>query len=145
MAGISKKNQGFTLIEMAIVLVIIGIIISAVSIGQNLQRSAEIQKMKQKFIDQWAIAYNEYYNRTGVVVGDSQQEQRYMVAGADHDYDSAVDNGGPGVPNAAGSGIRLLPTLPKICQGQGYANFDGESYELSTQSLHELMDRAGIR
>lgn len=147
MAGISKKNQGFTLIEMAIVLVIIGIIISAVSIGQNLQRSAEIQKMKQKFIDQWAIAYNQYYNRTGVVVGDSQQEPRYMVAGADHEFAVASGGGsdGPGVPNAANSGISLLEPLPKICQGQGYDNFDSEGYGLSTQNLHELMDRAGVR
>lgn len=143
MAGINKKNQGFTLIEMAIVLVIIGLIISAISIGQNLQRSAEVQKMKQKFIDQWVTAYNQYYNRTGVVLGDSQQEPRFMVAGADHDF--TVGSGGPGVPNADNSGISLTATLPKICQGQGYANFTGESYNLSPQNLHELMDRAGIR
>lgn len=147
MIKINKKNQGFTLIEMAIVLVIIGIIISAVSIGQNLQRSAEIQKMKQKFIDQWAIAYNQYYTRTGVVLGDSQQEPRYMVAGADHNYAlaNAGGSGGPGVPGVANSDITLDAPLPKICQGQGYANTADESYGLSEQSLHELMDRAGVR
>ncbi|MCK5872730.1 MAG: type II secretion system protein, partial [Methylococcales bacterium] len=54
---IKKQQQsGFTLIEMAIVLVIIGLILGAVSVGKDLQRSAEYKKVKQKFIDQWGIA-----------------------------------------------------------------------------------------
>lgn len=136
-------QNGFTLVEMAIVLVIIGLIIGAVSISQNLQRSAETQKIKQKFIDQWVIAYNQYYTRNGVVVGDSQQEPRYMVAGADYEFDNT---GGPGVPQADNSSISTQ-NLTKICEGQGYSNgqIEDSSYALSEQSLHELMDRSGIR
>ena len=69
-----KKRQqgGFTLIEMAMVLVIIGLILGAISIGKDLQRNAEYAKIKQKFIDQWAQAYNQYYYKTGVVLADSQ-------------------------------------------------------------------------
>jgi len=138
-----RQQSGFTLIEMAIVLVIIGLIISAVSISQNLQRSAETQKIKQKFLDQWVMAYNQYYSRTGVVVGDSQPEPRYMVAGADYVYN---DNGGPGVPGADNTSISTQE-LSKICQGEGYQ--DGEieesNYSLSNQQLHSLMDRHGIR
>jgi len=139
----SRGRSGFTLIEMAIVLVIIGVIISAVSISQNLQRSAETQRIKQKFLDQWVIAYNQYYSRTGVVVGDSQQEPRFMVSGADYAYN---DNGGPGVPGADGTSIDSQ-SRSKICEGQGYINGEIEesNYELSDQGLHELMDRVGIR
>ena len=49
-------EQGFTLFELTFVLVIIGLIASAVSIGTNLQRSAEYLKIKQKFVGQWAEA-----------------------------------------------------------------------------------------
>ena len=56
-------QRGFTLIEMAVVLVIIGLILGGISIGKDLQRDAEYDKIKQKFIDQWAQAYNVYYQR----------------------------------------------------------------------------------
>jgi prepilin-type N-terminal cleavage/methylation domain-containing protein len=60
---------GFTLVEMAVVLVIIGLILGAVSIGKDVQRNAEYTKIKQKFIDQWGVAYNTHTQRTGVVPG----------------------------------------------------------------------------
>ncbi|MEG3639702.1 prepilin-type N-terminal cleavage/methylation domain-containing protein [Magnetococcus sp. PR-3] len=65
-----RKQSGFTLMEMAIVLVVIGLILGAVSIGKDLQRNAEYRKITNKFVGQWAQAYNQYYERTGVVPGD---------------------------------------------------------------------------
>ena len=68
--GISS-NQGFTLIEMAIVLIIIGIIIGAVVKGKDLIRGAEQKKIYAKFINEWRIAYLNFYDRTGMVLGDT--------------------------------------------------------------------------
>ncbi len=65
------SQRGFTILELAIVLVIIGLILGAISIGKDLQRNAEQQKIYSKFVQGWAVAYNEYFARTGVVVGDS--------------------------------------------------------------------------
>ncbi len=145
-----RRQRGFTLLELTSVLIIIGLIVSAVSIGRDLQRTAEYHKIKQKFIDQWAEAYNQYYARTGVVIGDEQTEPRYVVGGALLDY---PDN--PDLPGIPGQGIRGIPG--KICTGQGHAlNSVGRGDRplarnrvvdgrLVDADLLNMMDRHGIR
>ena len=65
------NNKGFTLIEMAIVLIIIGIIIGAVVKGKDLVRGAEQKKVYSKFISEWLTCYLNFYDRTGKVLGDT--------------------------------------------------------------------------
>lgn len=82
MRGIPEVRQdGFTLLEAALVLVVIGLLLGAVSIGKDLQRGAEQQIIHAKFVQPWAVAYNEYFARTGVVVGDSQTTPTLKVNG----------------------------------------------------------------
>ncbi|MDX8390429.1 MAG: prepilin-type N-terminal cleavage/methylation domain-containing protein [Mariprofundaceae bacterium] len=133
-----SMSRGFTLIEMAIVLVIIGLILGAVSIGKDLQRTAEFDTIKVKFVDQWAQAYNQYYARTGVVVGDSQVAPLYIVDGLNANLIAAT---GPRIP------ANLNNTGNRICSGQGYpANSVGAGdVALSTQNLFDMIDRQGIR
>ncbi|MCK4529295.1 prepilin-type N-terminal cleavage/methylation domain-containing protein, partial [candidate division WOR-3 bacterium] len=64
------NNKGFTLIEMAIVLIIIGIIIGAVVKGKDIIKSAEQKRLYTKFVQSWQLAYNTYYDRTGWILGD---------------------------------------------------------------------------
>ena len=66
----ASHQGGFTILELALVLVVIGLILSAVSIGKDLQRNAEQQKIYARFVQGWAVAYNEYFARAGAVVGD---------------------------------------------------------------------------
>ena len=68
--GSLSGGQGFTLIEMAIVLIIIGIIIGAVVKGKDLVRSAEQKKVYSKFLNEWRVAYLNFYDRTGKILGD---------------------------------------------------------------------------
>lgn len=75
------RQGGFTLLEAALVLVVIGLLLGAVSIGKDLQRGAEQQIVYAKFIQPWAVAYNEYFARTGVVVGDDQTSPTLKVNG----------------------------------------------------------------
>lgn len=144
-AGFAGRiQQGFTLVEMAIVLAVIGLIIGAIAIGKDVQRNAEYTKIKNKFIDQWEQAYNAYYQRTGVVVGDSQTAPRLMVNGANFKAGDGVSISGGDMTKAAG---------PKaICHGakgpgmsldmQGVAAGDNAA---NAFDLRLLMNQAGVR
>ena len=78
----ATRQAGFTLVEMAVVLVIIGVILGAVMIGRDAQRNAEYLRIRQTFVNQWAVAYNSYVQRTGVPPGDDMAAPRLMVNGA---------------------------------------------------------------
>lgn len=64
------EEKGFTLIEMAIVLIIIGIIIGAVVKGKDVMKSAEQKRLYTTFVREWQVTYNNYYDRTGWILGD---------------------------------------------------------------------------
>ncbi len=66
-----KEQGGFTLIEMAIVLIIIGIIIGAVVKGKDVVKSAEQKRLYTTYVRAWQVAFNNYYDRTGWILGDS--------------------------------------------------------------------------
>jgi prepilin-type N-terminal cleavage/methylation domain-containing protein len=137
----NKRTQnGFTLIEMALVIVIIGVILGGISVAKNLQRDAEKQKIYQKFVGQWKQLYDQYYQRTGVVVGDSQVAPSYMINGSEAVLNN-TSGSLPGIPSSyTSTGLR-------ICHGQGYvANSVGAGDgALATQDLYDLVDRIGLR
>ena len=64
------KRSGFTLIELSIVLIIIGLIIGGVMKGKDLINSAEQKKIYNTWIKQWQITANSYQDRTGGLLGD---------------------------------------------------------------------------
>ena len=68
-----SNNKGFTLIEMAIVLVIIGIIIGAVVKGQDLVDNAKSKQFASN-LQAWRIALNTYYDRKGRYPGDINRD-----------------------------------------------------------------------
>lgn len=65
-----SKSQGFTLIEMAIVLVIIGLILAAVMKGGDIFHSAQIDRVNKGFFEAWKTVVYEYYDRRGQYLGD---------------------------------------------------------------------------
>lgn len=128
-----KSERGFTLVEMSLVLVVIGLILGAISIGKDIQRNAEYTKIKQKFIDPWAAAYNAYYLRTGVVIGDSQLQPRMMVNGSIYSVSGSL---------ISGEDMTSATAPAAICQGATAPKMNRTN---ATLSLHQEMDRHGIR
>lgn len=81
-SGATASQRGFTLIELSVVLVIIGLIIGAVAIGKDVQRSAVYQRISSDYVQGWAMAYDRYYDGTGHPPGDSASAPTGMVNGA---------------------------------------------------------------
>jgi prepilin-type N-terminal cleavage/methylation domain-containing protein len=129
-----KRNgqRGFTLVEMAIVLVIIGLILGAITIGKDVQRNAEYTKVKQKFIDQWVLAYNAHVQRTGVVVGDNQVAPTLIVNGANYT--------GP-----RGGDLTAQVAHKLICRGTKGPQMTADTETTAGFDLRDLMLRAGVR
>lgn len=79
---ISLRNErGFTLIELSIVLVIVGLILGAVIKGKDVMNSAKQKKFYTNAIKTWELAISSYYDRTGNLLDDG------------------TDNGGTGTKN----------------------------------------------
>jgi len=64
-----RNAKGFTLVELAIVLVIIGIILGAVLKGQELVNNAKTKRLYQQYREIYAAMYT-YYDRYGFFPGD---------------------------------------------------------------------------
>ncbi len=76
-----KTVRGFTLIELAIVLVIIGLLLGFVLNGQTLIDSAKVKKLARDF-QQVQFYINGYQDRFRVLPGDDHQASTH-VAGTD--------------------------------------------------------------
>lgn len=69
--SVRRHENGFTLLEIAVVLIVIGMIVAAATIGKDVQRNAVYQRVSSDFVQGWLVAYDSYVNGTGIVPGDS--------------------------------------------------------------------------
>ncbi len=82
-----RSEAGFTLVEISIVLIIIGLILGAAIKGKDLIQSAKQKKFYNNFVKQWEITVLDYYDRTGGVIGDGSSNGG-TVATADGRFDN---------------------------------------------------------
>lgn len=65
------EQRGFTLVELSVVIAIIGLILGAVAIGKDLQRTAAYQRISSDFVQGWSVSYDAFVAGTGIVPGDT--------------------------------------------------------------------------
>lgn len=102
--------RGFSLVELSIVLVILGLLTGGILAGQSLIRAAELRAVTTEF-QRYAAAANTFRDKYFAVPGDFRDATRFwnrQTAAAD-----CVSNHGLG---AAGS--------PGACDGNGSGRFD---------------------
>ena len=86
-----KRTQaGFTLIELAIVLVIIGLLLGGVLKGQELINSAKVKNMANDFRNIQVYVYS-YQDKFKALPGDDKAAQQHVVATKNGDGDGVIE------------------------------------------------------
>lgn len=110
------NNQAFTLIEMSIVLVIVGLIVAGVLIGQDLIRGSEARGMITQ-LDRFSAGINSFKGKFSSLPGDFSQASSYISA-------TATNGNGDGyiADNAAIGGAAVPAVIAATSEYQGVWN-----------------------
>lgn len=113
---VQHRNAGFTLVELSIVLVIIGLIVAGVLVGQDLIKAAETRATVTQF-EQFNSALNTFRTKYSYLPGDV----RYTKAaafGLTQGPDPAVGNGDGSFQGWDGTDV-LASTAANAANGAG--------------------------
>ena len=86
------KIQAFSLVELAIVLVIIGLLIGAVLKGQELLASARLKTVITQ-LNQYRLATNTFVDRYGALPGDYDKASSYIKEGLKNGNNNGIIEG----------------------------------------------------
>jgi len=86
----NKRHQpGFTLVELAIVLVIIGLVLAAVLKGQEMIQNAKVKNLVND-LKSVSVAYYAYQDRYKAVPGDDAAAANHFTGGVNGGGDGAI-------------------------------------------------------
>jgi len=118
----AHKQKGFTLIEAAIVLVIVGFLLAAVLQGRQMIESARYKSL-QRDLGEYREAFESFRERYNALPGDySQAVSRLGLPAGDG---NGVIDDGPGCANAADETCRAWQHLRAARLIKGDATVDG--------------------
>ena len=60
-----RRQRGFTMVELSVSMLVIGLLLGAVAVGRDLQRTAANQRLSSDFVQGWQLAYEAYINGVG--------------------------------------------------------------------------------
>lgn len=107
----SAPPRGFTIVEMSVVLVIIALIVGAASVGRDVYRSAQAERLAGDFVQAWLLAYDRFVASTSSVPGDDFDNPTGLVNGGINNFlcDLALQNAllaaGVSLPAGRGEGL----------------------------------------
>lgn len=85
-----SRTNGFTLIELSIVLVIIGLLVGGIMVGQNLIFAAQIhQQVKQ--LQEYSQAYNMFQLKYNCIPGDCRNATNYFPSSTSGNGNGRLD------------------------------------------------------
>ena len=87
----SDERQGFTLIELSVVIIILGLLVGGILGGRHLIRAAELQNVGKEY-QQWHLAVNQFIEVYNSVPGDMLDATDFWADTWDGDGDGAVDD-----------------------------------------------------
>ena len=108
-------TQGFSLVELSIVLVILGLLTGGILAGQNLIRAAELRSVSTEYA-RWITATQTFRDKYFALPGDFKDATKFWNEAGTGSYSGAC----PGT-NATPS------TGPETCDGDGDGEVDGNN------------------
>ncbi|WP_081065937.1 prepilin-type N-terminal cleavage/methylation domain-containing protein [Burkholderia diffusa] len=127
-----KRQKGFSLLEISIVLVVIAVIVSISVVGINLFQSAKGVKAYTDFIQEWVTSYDIYVKKVNAQPGDDLGNPLGRVVGPD---------GGPVLCDSQAGAFLSNAMLSKgvtIPQGRGPGRATKYVYEDRNGFPHEM-------
>lgn len=104
------RMHGFSIVEMSVVLVVIALLVGAVTVGRDVYRAAQAERLSSDFVQGWLLAYDRYVAGTGIVPEDDFDNPTGYVLGAanqflcDEDLMNAMLAAGVTLPEGRGEG-----------------------------------------
>lgn len=124
----NSSEKGFTLVELAIVLVIIGLIVSSVLVGQDLIKSAELRATTTQ-LQQFQAAVNTFIGKYNGIPGDLDGYKYGLQGGCgDADRDGSISGAevnANGDTILEGDGV-AAPSTANMLNGSADIDHDGE-------------------
>lgn len=102
-------NRGFTLLELAIVLTIIGLIVGGVFAGRAIIRGAELNSVITDF-QRYKAATQTFRDKYMALPGDMRNATAFWGDSNTACPDATVADGNPGTCNGNGDGVLAFPT-----------------------------------
>ena len=134
-------RNGFTLVELSIVLVIIGLLIGGILVGQSLIESAKMNKLVSNF-KQYEVAANQYKTKFKSWPGDTPSSTGFFSGNCSVNCYGNAD----GISNEASSAFRFVHHLQWL--GMIKTNFsttvDMTSYETYASMSGKVIPNFGV-
>lgn len=111
-----SRSHGFTLVEIAIVIVIIGLLVGGVLVGRDMMRSAEISSILGD-VEAYTRAIEDFETKYGVLPGD--------IPDATGIWTACVDAAGPPVNNCNGDGNGTIDTISESIRAWQHMSLSG--------------------